>query len=171
MPYPNKSDLWTHIHWKPRVSIFDVFKTSWRNVHPILSSFVFTTGLRPLLLTWFNFDFLAWKNNYIHYKVWDEINHPFPKLQRLHLWRLGMDKFFISHFTVHVIRCLCLSASSVCPFLHKVLVHILRVSIDMQMLHVLSKSYVCNNLRSYPCFSVKPMTNCSWKKYTYPRFI
>ena len=30
----------------------------------------------PLLLTRFNFN-SAWINNYIHYKVWDEIIYPF----------------------------------------------------------------------------------------------
>ena len=32
----------------------------------------------------------AWIGNYIHYKMWDEITYPIPKLQRLHCWSLGM---------------------------------------------------------------------------------
>ena len=32
----------------------------------------------------------AWISNYIHYKVWDEITYPIPKLQRC--WSLGMEK-------------------------------------------------------------------------------
>ena len=34
----------------------------------------------------------AWISNYIHYKVWDVITYPIPKLQRLRRWSLGMDK-------------------------------------------------------------------------------
>ena len=35
----------------------------------------------------------AWKSNYIHYKVWDELFIR-SKLQRLHRWSLGMGKQF-----------------------------------------------------------------------------
>ena len=35
----------------------------------------------------------AWKSNYIHYKVWDELFIRY-KLQRLHRWSLGMGKQF-----------------------------------------------------------------------------
>ena len=33
-------------------------------------------------------------SNYTHYKVWDEITYPFPKLQWLHHWSLRLDKWF-----------------------------------------------------------------------------
>ena len=36
----------------------------------------------------------AWMNNYIHYKVWDEISFSIPKLQRCNRWSLGVDKLF-----------------------------------------------------------------------------
>ena len=35
--------------------------------------------LEPLLLTWVNINPSQDKYNHIHYKVWDEIDYPFPK--------------------------------------------------------------------------------------------
>ena len=44
----------------------------------------------PLLPTWFN-SIPAWISNHMPSVMCDEITHPFPKLQRLHHWSLGMD--------------------------------------------------------------------------------
>ena len=47
----------------------------------------------PLLLTWIIL-IPTWISNHICNEVWDEITQTFPKLQRLHRWSLGMDKWF-----------------------------------------------------------------------------
>ena len=39
-------------------------------------TWIITDNQAPLLLTWLTF-IPAWISNYIYYKVWDEINHPF----------------------------------------------------------------------------------------------
>ena len=54
---------------------------------PIVSKFVL---IYVMAFTWTSDDPSI--SNYIHYKVWDEIVYPFPKLQRCNRWSLGMDK-------------------------------------------------------------------------------
>ena len=36
---------------------------------------------------------LTWISNCIHYKMWDEIKLSIPKLQQLHWWSFGIDKY------------------------------------------------------------------------------
>ena len=44
----------------------------------------------PLLLTWFNFNPIM--DNYIHYKVCNEITYPFLNFNDFTRWSLEMDK-------------------------------------------------------------------------------
>ena len=57
----------------------------------------------PLLLTWINFDIC----NYIHYKVWNEINYPFLNFNgdTIEVWEWINN--FIPHFARHVITYPC----------------------------------------------------------------
>ena len=48
-----------------------------------------------------------WINNYIHYKVWDEIIYPFPNFIGGTVEVCGWISNFIPHFTVCVITYLC----------------------------------------------------------------
>ena len=43
-------------------------------------------------------------SNYIHCKVWDEITDP---VLNCNCWSLGMDDYFVPHFTWHVMAYLC----------------------------------------------------------------
>ena len=45
----------------------------------------------------------SWLSNYINFKIWDEITHPFPDLNiaAVEVWELISD--FISHFIMDVI--------------------------------------------------------------------
>ena len=49
----------------------------------------------------------AWISNPMPSKVWDEISYPFPKLQRLHRWSLGIINNVIPHFIMDVITYPC----------------------------------------------------------------
>ena len=51
-----------------------------------------TSHRRPTLLTWINFN-PAWINNYIHYKVWDEITYLVPNSNGCTHWSLRMDRW------------------------------------------------------------------------------
>ena len=46
---------------------------------------------------------MAWITNYIHYKVWDEITHPFPNFNSKAVEVCEWMSYFIPHFTVPVI--------------------------------------------------------------------
>ena len=49
----------------------------------------------------------AWMNNYIHYKMWDEITYSFPNFNGAAIEVCEWISNFIPHFTVHVITYSC----------------------------------------------------------------
>ena len=59
-------------------------------------------GVAGLLLTWFNFNF-SMDNNYIHYKVWDEITYPLSNFNgcTVEVWEWMSN--LIPHFNGHAI--------------------------------------------------------------------
>ena len=70
----NHSQSWVGRYTHIFTSQTDVV-ASWFNTHTC-NTILHTTPLGPLLLTCLTL-IPAWKSNYIHYKLWDEITHPF----------------------------------------------------------------------------------------------
>ena len=60
----------------------------------------------PQLLTWIDFN-PSISNNYIHYKVWDEITCPFSNFHGVAIEDWEWISNFFLHFTWHVITYLC----------------------------------------------------------------
>ena len=56
----------------------------------------------PLLRTWLTL-ILVWISNYIHYKVWYEVTHPFPNFNVCSVEVWDGSSNFIPHLTGHVI--------------------------------------------------------------------
>ena len=50
---------------------------------------------------------MAWKSDYIHYKVCDDIIYPFPNFNSAAIEVLKRISKFIQYFTVHVINYPC----------------------------------------------------------------
>ena len=61
----------------------------------------------PLLLTWFNFNTLAWVNTHIHSEEWGEIIHPFPNFNggTIGVWEWISN--FITLFIMDVLTYVC----------------------------------------------------------------
>ena len=61
-------------------------------------------NLLPVLLTWINFNpNTNMDENYLHYKMWDEITYPFLNINgaTADIWKWVSNS--ITHITVHVI--------------------------------------------------------------------
>ena len=73
----------------------------------LLSGYVILANpIRLLPLSWFNIN-PGMENNYIHYKVWDEIAYPVPNFKVAYVEVWEWIRHFITYFTGHVITYPC----------------------------------------------------------------
>ena len=77
--------------YRPFYWYISLVQTQLRIYDSSIHSNIEHVALGPVSLTWFNFN-PAWINNYIHYKVWDKIAHPFLNFNGATVEVWEMDK-------------------------------------------------------------------------------
>ena len=93
----------------------------------------------PLLLTWLPL-ISVWMSNYSHYKLWNEITHPFPNFNgyTVEVWEWISN--FIQYFIAHVIHALSIDLDPVWKINH---CWLLKGFTCMKVIHAYNQSIPC----------------------------